>query len=504
MKPSSRFSGNRFRSAVRHFVVGRLAQAIATVAVTFLAVRLLSPGEYGLYMVLWGLVELGVPMTSLGFLPAAQRFLPELAERGSQGSLRRFVYELMAIRIGLIVLGALAVGCSWPVLSAWMGSPDSRVSVAWLAAVMLAFVLISRFSAEMLECLLEQRYAQTSRAVLPFIRAFGFVALWVGGKANLVNLLWIDVVAALIAMILGEVWLARSVGALNPLGNHSIPRRDFATFVWHMSGAQVLNAVSSVGTLRLVVARLLGVEVAGQFSFLQQLVTIGNRYLPSVLLANMVRPMLIARHANGRVEDVSRGLGLLWKSNLALAWPAVPMMVIAGDEIINFASGGHVRSAGLAMAFMVIGLGARGQHQIVGMALQIFRYTKLIRAESLLSLLAPVLLFAFVGYGIEGMAFAICVGLVLRSAISLWLLQRREFTIALDWVGAARLLLSLLAATGLAYIVGVRLGPLVGVVILLASYCAFAFVCRPVEAREWGLVKRGIGQRASWLSRLVR
>jgi len=500
----SPFSGGRFRRAIRFFVVGRAAQAIATLIVTLMALRLLDPVGYGVYMILWGLVELGSPLTSLGLLPAVQRFLPELAERGTPQRLRRFVAQLLVVRISLILVGALAVVLAWPHLSAWMGSADTRPSVAWLGAGMLTCVLVSRFSAEMLECLLEQRYAQTARALLPFLRGVGFLALWASGHASLLTLLSVDLLAAISAMTLGEVWLAKSVRAQRPDGEFQVSRQELVQFVWHMSGAQLLNAVSSVGTLRLVVARLLGVEVAGQFSFLQQLITIANRYLPSVMLANMVRPMLIARHSAGRVDEVARGFGLLWKSNVALVWPGVPLMLLAGDSIIHLASGGRVRDAGMAMALMVVGLAARGQHQIVNMALQVFRYTGLVRAESLLSLLGPALLFAFAGQGLVGMALGVCIGLLLRGAVSLALLQRQQFRILLDWPGAARLMAALLLATVAAYGVQYRFGPWFAAAALLLLYGLGAWLSRPLHAQEFSLIERAAGRRARWLAGRAR
>ena len=42
-------------------------------------VRLLIPTDYGIYIVLWEMVEMMLPLSSLGMLEVVRRFLPELA-----------------------------------------------------------------------------------------------------------------------------------------------------------------------------------------------------------------------------------------------------------------------------------------------------------------------------------------------------------------------------------------------------------------------------------------
>ena len=70
-------------------------------------VRLLIPADYGAYMVLWGMVEMMMPLSSLGMLEAVRRFLPELAARGAPGVLIRFVRWMTLIRLAIFVVWAL-------------------------------------------------------------------------------------------------------------------------------------------------------------------------------------------------------------------------------------------------------------------------------------------------------------------------------------------------------------------------------------------------------------
>ena len=91
MNSSGLYTGKRFRKAIQHFLLGRAAQSITSFILALWLVRLLGASDYGAYMVLWGMVEMMVPLSSLGMLEAVRRFLPELAVRGEPEALKKFV-----------------------------------------------------------------------------------------------------------------------------------------------------------------------------------------------------------------------------------------------------------------------------------------------------------------------------------------------------------------------------------------------------------------------------
>lgn len=498
------FSLERFRRSVLHFAVGRSFQALATLALTLLTVRWLGSDDYGFYMMAWGLVELGVPLTSLGLLPAVQRFLPELAERGTEAGLRRFVLVTGLARAALILLAGLVLIVTWPWLLKWLGSTHQVTLSGWLVALLIGTNLFARFTAELLECLLEQRYAQTARALLPLLRLAGLIGLWWTGHISLLALIVLDTVAALASWWLGEYWLRRQLRSLKPAGTFELSRSDLWTFVWHMSGVQLMNAVGNMGLLRLIVARTLGIEAAGQFAFLQQLVTIGQRYMPSTLLANMIKPMLIARHTAGRSREVAVSFGVLWKVNLALVWPFIPMMVLAGDQIVHLLSGGRVPQGGWPLGWLLLGLVATAQNQIVVMALQVYRYTALARRISLLALIVPVLAWAGSRYGLAGVAAGMAAAYLVRGTWGMAATRRQSLTVELDWPGMVRFFGVLAASAVVAWLLRPWFGPW-GAAALLTLLCLVGtrFV-RPVSAEEMELIGRALGPRARWFKGWAR
>jgi len=493
------YSGRNFRRALRWFVVGRAAQAVATLTFTLLAVRVLGAADYGAYMVLWGLIELARPLSSLGLLPALQQFLPEMALHADRNQLFRFVRWTTVARFSLLSAFALGFYVFWVPLSGWLGFTAVQQTGTWLVCLMIVTVHGASFTDQMLESLLEQRFAQAVRALFPLLRLAGLLALLLTGRVTLVNMLWVDALVSALCLALAEWSLLRQLKGLRPDGSKTFTWQEIGTYIWHLSGAQLLNAVANPGTLRILVSRLLGLEVAGQFAFLQQLIMQFNRFLPSVLLANLVRPMLIARQVQGDSDSVATGTGVLWKLNIALVWPGVALMLVAGDPVMSMLSGGRLAGAGLAMAWMVFGAASIAQSQIVAIAMQVYRYSALVRTTSLAGLAAPLFVWAASHLGLAGTCAGFALALWLRGAIGLTLLQRCERRIALDLRGAFRLLSALVAATAAAWVAAHWLQPLVAVAVLLVVYLGALLVAKPLTLSEFNLLERALGARVGGL-----
>ena len=230
--------------------------------------------------------------------------------------------------------------------------------------------------------------------------------------------------------------------------------REVGTFAWYMAIINLLQAVASAGALRIIVARMLGLEAAGMFAFLQQLLSSVGRYLPANLLANVIRPMLIARHQAGDQRIVSHGVALLWKTNLVIIGACVVAMSAAGDALIALASGGRFAHAGFIMLIMFIGLGSATQGQLVGMTMQVFLYTRQLRNFSFLTVLTPVAVVFGVKWGVEGVAIAMVITSWIKNSLTLRWLSRQAGRIQLDWNGAFRALALVFALGALGWWIG--------------------------------------------------
>jgi len=327
------YTGKRFRAAIGAFLFGRVAQGVANFVLTLWVVRLLASGDYGVYMTLWGMTEMLVPLSSLGLMEAARRFLPELAARGSAVGVRLFIRWTKIARLSILLVWAVGLALAWGTITDWLGFSAAQASHTWQALILAVLVVAFRYSCEMLESLLEQRWSQVVRALHPIGRLVGLAGLLLANQVTLAWILWVEVIVSLACLLLVEWGLIRKLRALPNTDEYRVSVRAVANFSWHLAGANLLQSISCGGAQRLLVARLLGLEVAGLFSFLQQLLFIVSRYMPTQLLANVIRPMLISRLETER-GVVSQVMALMWKSNFAIVAASVAVLVVAGDSII--------------------------------------------------------------------------------------------------------------------------------------------------------------------------
>ena len=501
---SDLYSGKRFRRAIQHFLLGRTVQAIAFFTLTLWLVRLLEPTDYGAYMVLWGMVEMMVPLSSLGILEAVRRYLPELAARGAPGVLLVFVRWMTLIRLAIMIAWAALITIFWSDIAVWMGFSAPQQDATLLAAGLIVTVIGFRYASEMLECLLEQRWSQLTRSLMPLGRLAGVALLVSIGGLTLERLLWVDLAVSLGCFLLAEFFLMRKLRGLSGTGDYRVSVRETATFAWHMTGVNLLRAIASAGALRILVARTLGLEAAGMFAFLQQLLMIVGRYLPANLLLNIIRPMLISRYAAGDISMVNQGVALLWKVNLLIIVASIAAVSVAGNSLIVLVSGGRFTDAGMVMLVMLLGLGATSQGQLVGMTMQIFPYTSQLRYFSILFVLMPLATIVGSGWELIGVVSGISLSAWLINNLTLFWLSRQVGRIDLDWPGTLRGLgLAVLLVAG-GWVIEREFGPWWALSLVLLAYGSGLMLVKPLNQLDMTLLNRGLHHRARFFAFFAR
>lgn len=485
-EPRHPYTGRKFRDALRHFFIGRSAQAVASVVFLLVAVRLLEPEDFGSYMVLLGIVEVCRPLSSLGLLPAVQQFLPAMALHAGHRQLTRFVRWISLLRFGALVAFGAGVYVFWPALADALGLEGHALNHGALIALLIVTMLGAGFNDHMLEALLEQRRAQMLRAFVPVGRLIGLVALAIWGQATLVWMLWIDIVVTGACLIAAEWILAGQLRRLTPDGSRTFAPAEIGRFVWHMSGAQVLNALSSPGMLRMIVSSLLGVTAAGQFAFIQQVVLQVQRFMPSLLLANLVRPMLIAARAHGNDARVREASALLWKSNSILVLPLVSMAWLGGVPLMHVLSGHRIDDS-LTLGLLMLGLLSAAQLHVTGTLMQLLQRAATLRNLSLMALLAPGLVAVTSVHGLAWAAAGATLAAWLRSATSLVVLSRIDPLIRPDIDGTIRALASAAMATALAWPLA-SLSVWAGVGAMPIAYLFLLWLTKPLNQADVGAV----------------
>ncbi len=496
------YRGARFRRALIHFVCGRAAQAAGRALLLLVLVRLLEVADYGAYMLIIGLAETVLQVASFGILPVGQRYLPELITSVSAGKLFTFVRVLVLSQIGVLLIVVVALWQLWSAITPHMGFSETQ-TVATQAAVSL-FLLIPafRFSAEMLDALLEQGKAQIARALMPLARLAGIGVLWLTeAEINISNILAVDICVTLFCLLLSWLFLQKSLKNLHAEdADGSLPVREMLSFGWQMAIVGLMGATGSPGALRLVLANAIGVVESGLFAFLQSLQRLVGRYLPGTLLRGLIRPVLIARaYDTGGMTVLQAGTGLLLKCNLLMVATGCILIGVGGDELVAWLSGGKFLNAGLTLLLMFIALAITSQRTVIEMVMQITGHTKILR---LTSYIMPLALFGVWIFADQGLNTAVII-IAVAAAISNWLamfgLINKTKGFRIHWRG----LFATIIPAGIGLAVGIVMGdvlnPIAAVILALPTFFLLVRVARPFNQQELALVERSAGHRAGQL-----
>jgi O-antigen/teichoic acid export membrane protein len=501
MTPPEPYSVTRLRRALLQFAGGRAVQALARVLLVLALVRVLPVADYGAYMLILGTAEMLLQLASLGIVPVAQRYLPQLLTTLPKRSLYAFVTGLLVAQLAVLSAVAMAAAEFWFWLAPRFGMDASIAAVARVGVWLLVLVPAFRLAIEVLEAMLA--YGQTARAAHVTLRAGSVGALLlIGGNVTLADVLLIEIGATGICLLITWYSIYRCLRALHsPQAAGSLPWGEMLRFAGNMALVGPLGAASTPGAMRLVLASGLGLAEAGLYAFLQSLERLVSQYLPATLLRNLVRPMLIARYTQrGNTDLLRAGTGLLLKSNLLAVIGGLVVIAVCGDQLVHALSGGKFPDAGLTLLLLYVNMIATSQRGVQEMVMQITGNARALWMTALVTPLALFLVWRFSGHGLDVAVAIVIAGSVTTNGLAAAFLQRRTGWFRVDWRGMAAIFLpGLLAAAGGLLLARVVPALYAGVA-SLGLFVAMVRVGRPFRPPEIGAVERVVGTRAGqWL-----
>ncbi len=486
----------KFRRSMLHLIAGRAAQALCRMVLLLVVVRLLSAEDFGAYMLAVGVSEMLLQTFSLGILPVGQRFLPQLVDTAKPSDLRRFLRGISTLQFAILLLVTSAIWYYWDTLLPLVGFDAEQTERSRPAVWMLLFVPAFRFVADLLEALLEQGKAQAARALMLLGRLAGIgVLLLVGTEIGLVEILYIDGGITVICLIVAWLFMAGTLrGIAPPSEPKPLPVRTMMRHAWHMASVDFLGSASAPGAIRVAIASALSLSDSGLFAFLQSMQRLVGRYLPSVLLRGLVRPMLIARvHKKNGPKLIETVTGLLLKLNLLIIVAGVVVVYFAGDWIVNVASGGRFPQSGETLLLMVALLGITSQRLVLEMLLQIMNQTYVLRATAILAPLALALVWLVADYGLNVAVVVSASGVALANVICIVQLRRITGQFSSDWRGNAYIMMAAATAVVLGYFVQAPFGMWAGMATAGVLLVLFLAAVKPFRLSELRLIDRGVG-----------
>ena len=499
---SQPYSVTRIRRALVHFAGGRVVQASARAILLIVLVRLLPVEDYGAYMLLVGLSEMMLIMTSFGIVPVGRRYIPEMSTKLPAEKLKRFIVTLTLLQAVSLCLVTLGILYGWTALAPWMGFSPEQVTTTRQALWLFLLVPAFRFTAEMLEALMEQGRAQIARALMPTGRVVGIGSLLLlGVQVELPVIIIVDIVITAFCLLLAYSMLRKSLRDLPaPESTENIPVREMMRFGWHMAAVNLLGTTSQPGAIRLVLANSLGIVESGLFAFLQSLQRLVGRYLPGTLLRGIIRPVLVSRAFKpGGMHIVEAGAGLLFKSNLLIVGAGSVVIAVGGDALVSWLSGGKFPQAGLTLLLIFLSLAITAQRNVIDMVMQIVGHTAALRAISVIGPLTLLAVWLFAHMGLNVAVLIIAFGTALSNWIAMSVLVRSATGFNVDWRGLAAIVIPAGTVIVLGMLMATRLSWFMAAGIVLVLFAFSLWLSKPVNTRELSLVERVAGGKAAGL-----
>lgn len=356
---STRYGASSVRRSLQHFLLGKGLGALLGLIWLFSLVRVLPGRDYGAYLSLYAYLELMLLISGWGLVQVLERFVPELHARHEDHAVTGLCWRLLLLRAGLLLA---CIGLAWqgrlPLLGV-LGLQGFDEAFA-LANGLLFLEAMMRSVDSVHEALLLQGRAQQSVLLRNAARSLPLLACALL-QVSLDLHQWLRLEMALLtACLLGTAILfVRSMGALRsdaaPADPAPTPWRRLARYALPLFAAQLLWLLSSTDALKLVVNRQFGLQAAALFGFCLALSQVVQRYLPSNLLAGLVRPLFVVAaqrpDAPQRLQSLAR---LVIKLNLLPLLPFLGFALIHEDALLAWASGARFALGEQLMPLLIL------------------------------------------------------------------------------------------------------------------------------------------------------
>lgn len=443
---SSPYSIEALKRSTMHFLSGKAVSALLTFIILLLMVRLLPIEEYGVYITLTVGMELALIIATLGLPYTLGRFLPEFRLYASGIMLTQFIRQIF-ILIGLLLIAAtvlLFIGMPW--LLQFLDIEQYTTIARLYLLVVLIEGLAYKIRLSALSPLLQQGQAQISQIARNLTLLLLLIIVAIQGAVQLHHV----VVAEIVASVIGGAFALR--GLIRYLrGLHDLPgSADWQPPTWqqkwhvarHMYFSDLITLGSGPQLFTFMIQRYLGAEATALFGFIRRLLELGYHYLPASLLAELLRPKLVASYVGkGGMIELARNANLMGKLSMFVLMPILALIWLAGSEILSLLSSGKFAQSGIYLAALLLTLLPLSQRTILESVAMTCNKSQLCTLASTLSLVALPLAYFLLeaGQGIWSVIFAMFLAqIIFNTTIVTAMMHTTSYRV--DTIGFLKLL----------------------------------------------------------------
>ena len=495
------FSARNLKKAITHFFIGKSISAVANFAIMLLIVRMLNPNEYAAYVVFLGSIMFVQMFSSLGFNSAALRFIPELIVKSKWQIIKKFVYNMLFIRV--IVLSAILL-CFiiWEEKAlSYIGLPDNDdIIIPFILATFC--IVLFRFSIILMESMQKQKATKWLSIGLSLLRLLFISAIWLDSKnLNIVRVIEIEFISHSILLIFAVIFLVRIFHA-NASGHDenisSFYQRIFPFCIYNYL-MTILTTTSSPAADKIIAVGAINAVAMATFGLCLSLLEQVQRYLPSFLLRNLVQPVVIAKYAQSSdMAQLVRNANIMYKLNVFSTLPIFIFSILCGDEFISFISGNKYNDAGITLSILVIVSVLWSKLDMLELLVNAVERNKEIFIATIIDALfiIPAVYFLY-DHGIYGLLIARIIGSITKNIYLTYQLRAAGLPIHLD-AGLLRMhfvaiIISITLYIFLPHPLSITQMTAIGIFICIAFY-GILLLIKSFSSTERDIINRLIGK----------
>jgi O-antigen/teichoic acid export membrane protein len=355
------YQGRNVRRGIRQFLSGKLIQAVASVMVMLITVRVMEVAQYALYITALSLAIFLGTVSILGLDRVLTRYVPEGRLKATPAQLIRFIGQVRGLRLLAVGGVTLSVGLVWPYLAPRLQLPPAGLTLPVLAySVVHAFDQVQRIVLQslMLQAALRNAIAFTWMLRLTLLS----VVIVANIPLNAELAIWIT----LVSEAAGWLWMVLATGKHYVALRRALPGATASNVVWPGDMRAILrfgwdnylmgqaSFPSQARVQQLLVAAYFPLPIVAAFGFFRNLSEQLRSYLPLQLMKNLAEPVMYSRYV--RTQDFSQLNAMtsaLLKVNILLIAPLTAWLFVGAEPAIGLLTGGKFADQVWVLAVLV-------------------------------------------------------------------------------------------------------------------------------------------------------
>jgi len=419
-----------------------VVKAATGIFVTVYLTRNLSVDDYGIYNLLLALMLYVSLFSSFGVLNIFQRYIPELHKNEDIFTLKKLVLGGLLLRT---VLSATFV-CLVIVFSDRTGEllqVDNWLGYFKLFSLGIIFCLEVEMLTVVLTSLFLHKYLAVVNMAYSLIRAGTIYFVLRTGWA-LPGVLLTEVVAwGAFALVLVYCYYSKFARLNTVKLKTAFPLKRFFRYGGYCFCNEMGVTILSASTDFFVLSIFLGPVAVGIYAFANRVIQLFSRYLPHVVLLDVIRPAFFTKYAQtGDPRDLERMFNLLIKLAACFLFPAVVGILALGDKMIIYVFGTKYLGALIPLWIVALFTAINVFMMPTGLVLQALEkvqiqlYSKVFAIYNLIADLIVVR-----PYGVTGIAL-VTGSAVLFKNLYCFFYARKYTGLAADWKGLCVILIN--------------------------------------------------------------